>query len=1185
MKKSALLLTVSAVLSAMLLPAAEPTFYCSFDNTVTPAAAAGKKTPKLEVAPIYQKGVKGQALLIGFDEKQVRRGVTYSHEKNLDWEKGTISFWVKPVNWTGRDTGFFSMFFSATAGQNLFYIYKYFTGEYLYLLRGAKPNWLFTIYRPGEWKKGDWHHVACVWDPVQQAIYIDGQLVSVNRRYFQLKDMAKKSDFVIGETTRTMNQKGKGRLSLIDEFKIYDRMLTRSEICKLYQQDKPADIMPKGLVSVPYGKNAFTASGFTDMATDEYAIEQNSYKLSFDDKKLYISLLKPVKNARVELTSPDRKKHTFLLKNGKAEIALAPLGLKPEAENWIINLISGNTDLRGGLRLRLDKKMPSVTFAPPYDLEKNILDLKVSRARGFKFIFDRDWARQFGGFRRQTAELKRPYAFRREKISDWKRAAFVLEKDGKEYYRSNLTIRKNQPAAAKFMYTKIKERQLFVAFQGNTAGFAVADFCDPSGNKIIKSEKVKIPQDTMNFFNLLFPMKLEPGNYLIKISHLAENGKKTFLLSQELRVPPENDPLIAPYVDPDKDKLPPGGWTPVKADNNSVNIWGRTIKLNGGLLFSSLVSQGKELLASPDVLSLNGRKLLPRSTKVKKISRTDLEAVFEKTVDYGEIKAEIRMSIAFDGYARITLKIVPAKTLRIRELAYELPMKNERLKLVRDGVANSKIAGLAKESFTAALLRVPALWIGDYYTGINFTAENLINWHFRNPKRHVEMKRDKKAANVRFLLVSAPLTLKEARTFKFGLTVTPIKPLERSLLRQRYLKDWQMFDRWHHFAHLDPDNIRKDHPVDGMRDFYSQHRTFPTLFLFSAFNFTGPFSPYWTWYSERWQSIKFARTNGVWTGNWPTAYCEGCINDPTFRNYKLNMTRDFLTRKNNPLLIPGTKNLYYDVPYEWSCTNEHHGCSQWKDSTGTKQYHILVDATREKSLNIWRMLKRLGPDSRALYHVEWQKFSPHQGFFDAACGGEGQEQEVASNNGYYDILSPAAFNATFSPYIYSVKTLLIPQLKRGLIVTSPAKYRTWDPQKPIWKKAILHYIGLAAVHDADLMDRTPWSYLWWKAQDTLGWNDKTEFHPYYADNPVLKIQPVSERIVASAYTNSGRLMLAVLNDTDKEQDITVKLDLDKLKVKPGLKGQDAFEPELTWTLSKEWKGKLPPRGFRLVVFK
>ncbi len=1171
---AALLLTFCTVCSG-----ATPIFYCNFDDTVTPVIAAGAKTFKTENTPTFRPGLRGKALLIGMDEKKIRHGVSYSHEKNLDWTSGTISFWVKPLNWNGTDTGFFAPFFSAWAGKNNFYIYKYFTGESLYFMRGELGFWLFAQFRPGEWKAGEWHHVICSWDPVQLSMYIDGQLATERRISFPIKNLTPKTDFVIGENSRTLKLKNKGRLSLIDEFKIYNRILSRQEVLNIYQKDKQ-NILPKGLVTVPRRKNSFTGSGFTDMATDEYAVCQNSYTLSFDDRCLYVSLKKAVKAAHVELTSPEGKKHVFKLSSGKAKIVLAPLNLKPGITGWKFNLIAGNTDLRGGLRLELDRSMPTISFAPPYDLERNVLDLKVSRTPGFKMIFDRDTTFNYG-FSRLNANLNKPYSLYQKNMPDFLKMKLVFEKGGKEYFRTDLNVRKNQPLAVKYLYTKIKERQLLVAFHGKTSGYAVADFCDLKG-KVRQSEKVEIPLGK-TYYDLLFPIKLKSGNYLIKISHSTKEGKKTFIWEQELRIPPENDPLTTPYIDLEKDQLPPGGWIPVAAQNNSVKIWGRTLRLDKGLIFSSLISQGKELLAAPDTLSINGKKLVPHSVSVKKIHADTMNAEFEKTADYGAVKAQIKIKIAFDGYARITLKLIPVKPLKIRELAYEIPFKNEQVKLVRDSQSLSKTAGLAGKKFTAALAPIPAIWVGNYYTGINFTAENLKNWHYRT-MRHVEMQRDKNSANLRFLLVSAPLTFSEAREFVFGLTVTPVKPLNRKLLRQREKKDWQLLDLWKHFNYLHPDNLNKEAPFRGMETFYSQHKMFPVLFFYSAYNFTGPFLPFWSWYEENWRQIKHNRNYGTWTGSKPRAYCEGCINSAGYRNFRLNNLHDFLTRKNNPLLIPGTRNLYFDAPWEESCYNTKHGCSLWRDSTGKERTHILIDVFREKALNVWRMIKRVSPESLVTYHAEWPKFMPFQSFTDGMYGGEGQENAVAANNGYYDILSPAAFNATFSPYIWSAKTVLIPQLSRGLQLNYPAKYRSWDPRKPIWKKAILHYIGLAAVHDVDLMERTPWSFIWWKAQDDLGWNEKTVFHPYYADIPAVKTTPVSDRIVASAYTNSGRLMLAVLNDTDREQTVKVTLDLKKLGVRKGLTGCDIWEPETKYSLTPQLNVVMPPRGFRLINF-
>ena len=44
------------------------------------------------------------------------------------------------------------------------------------------------------------------------------------------------------------------------------------------------------------------------------------------------------------------------------------------------------------------------------------------------------------------------------------------------------------------------------------------------------------------------------------------------------------------------------------------------------------------------------------------------------------------------------------------------------------------------------------------------------------------------------------------------------------------------------------------------------------------------------------------------------------------------------------------------------------------------------------------------------------------------------------------------------------------------------------------------------------------------------------------------------------------------------------LDLGKLGARAGLKGYDVWQPEKTYTLSQAWEDKIPPRGFRLVVW-
>ena len=124
-------------------------------------------------------------------------------------------------------------------------------------------------------------------------------------------------------------------------------------------------------------------------------------------------------------------------------------------------------------------------------------------------------------------------------------------------------------------------------------------------------------------------------------------------------------------------------------------------------------------------------------------------------------------------------------------------------------------------------------------------------------------------------------------------------------------------------------------------------------------------------------------------------------------------------------------------------------------------------------------------------------------------------------------------------------------------------------------------------YDVDIEDQPqtqPLRDTIWTAQDSLGWDERIVFHPYWEQGAVKLASPKSNRILASAYTKEGKMLLAILNDTDKEETVRLELDVDKLGVKEGMKGHDVWEPESTWVLSKSLEAKMQPRGFRLVLF-
>lgn len=1180
--KTHFICTVVAFFCSAFLSAADPLFSCNFDDTLTAFSAKGSGTPVLNSEPQYREGIRGKALLIGKDANMKLHGVVYSHEKNLHWEQGTISFWVQPLTWKGSDTGFFVPFFSTKAGNNEFLIYKYFVGETLYFMRGELGFWLFSQYRPGEWKPGEWHHLACVWNPAQLSMYVDGNLVTERRIAFPLKGFTPCQDFTIGDTATTIGASWKKQhLSLIDEFKIFDRTLSHAEIRELFRECDLGN-SPKNLISVPFGEKKFVSTGFSDTTSGEYALLQNQYTLSYDKDDLKISLKEYRQDDSVCLTSPAGKKFTYAFSGKPLQIPLSPLGLQPDAEGWIINIMSGNADLRGGARLRLDPAMPSIQIPEMNDLETNQNRLAIGQYPGIEYLYEVDTTLTYG-LRQMSGSLKNGFSCAGQSLPDWSLVTLALQQNGKDFYRTDLAVRKNLPLTVKFLYTKIQERRLFTAFQGKTSGFAVMELVRKDGS-VAETEKLPLPEQSFNFFNLEFPIKSGSGEYEIRISHENPQGGKQLVYTQELRIPPENDPLIAEYHDPDENTLPPGGWTAVKAENETVSIWGRKYTLEKGFFFSSLTTQGKELLAEPDKLVLDGKELIPEKSRLVKISDSPLKAVYRKEMDFASLRTESLLTIHFDGYIDIALKLIPASPIQINSLAFELPIKNERLVLMRDNIPLSKVSGKAGKDFAVSLMKIPVLWVGDYYRGINFSAEDLRNWHWLDNAKHAVMMRDDKAARLQFRFISAPLQLSQEREYRFGFVVTPVKPLNKAMLRLRAKKEIQSwFQPWKHF------NTFSTRPEDLISNFDSLYKNtrkgFRDLYWYSAYVFTSPFMPLWTWYEEEWRQIKHNRTYGIWTGSSAdkTGYCEGCIEGEAFRNYRLNNWAQFI-RKDNPLLTDGTRNFYFDSAWEESCYNPKHGCQLWSDPSGKQHTKMIIGNYRAMALDVYRMIKRLGPDAKVSYHAEWGRQLPCHSFNDYMMGGEGQEHAVAANNGYYDILTPASFAVSFSPSIYNVKMALIPQVKRGLQLNAPVKYRTYDIRKPIWRKANLHYRGLAAVHDVDIEYADDLSRIWWKAQDDLGWNEQTVFHPYFADEPALRTEPVSDRIVASAYTNSGKLMLAVLNDTDQTETVTITLDLNKLGVRKGLTGSDVWDPEEKYTLDSKLVTIVPPRGFRLINF-
>jgi hypothetical protein len=209
------------------------TFHASFDVGIDADAAGGTPKgiavgrPAGEVR--FTEGLSGRALLSGRDCS----AVAYSNPGNLRIERGTMSMWVRPVDWRGPGAGDSNhpFFLNGTPGQGYYGIQmarQVSPGPYLGYFMIQYP-WRKTvaIFAEGEvpaWTSDQWHWVVLTWEPSRVTLYVDG--IARGRMTvdppFSERDLTSPV-FRIGTATGIEQ-------TAIDEVMVFDRCFSPSEL-------------------------------------------------------------------------------------------------------------------------------------------------------------------------------------------------------------------------------------------------------------------------------------------------------------------------------------------------------------------------------------------------------------------------------------------------------------------------------------------------------------------------------------------------------------------------------------------------------------------------------------------------------------------------------------------------------------------------------------------------------------------------------------------------------------------------------------------------------------------------------------------------------------------------------------------------------------------------------------------
>ena len=249
---------------AFVAMAQEPCFHMTFDRGLGHRGSLRAQAVEAVGQPKHVPGVRGQALVLG---KKPDRGVELRFRRGFPSRAGSISLWLRPLDWDYDDTRF-HIFLSATffagrdpqetdalkakrqAGNFLLYKYMkpYASGNALLWLCGTAPKSAkgkrkgrrlilgLPAREMADWQRGKWHHVVMTWGRTGNdacfSLFVDG--IRVAFRQTRYSPFTETAILVLGS-----GWGGPGETA-VDEFGIYPNELREEEVGDAFAQTMEA---------------------------------------------------------------------------------------------------------------------------------------------------------------------------------------------------------------------------------------------------------------------------------------------------------------------------------------------------------------------------------------------------------------------------------------------------------------------------------------------------------------------------------------------------------------------------------------------------------------------------------------------------------------------------------------------------------------------------------------------------------------------------------------------------------------------------------------------------------------------------------------------------------------------------------------------------------------------------------
>lgn len=232
--------------------------------------------------------------------------------------------------------------------------------------------------------------------------------------------------------------------------------------------------------------------------------------------------------------------------------------------------------------------------------------------------------------------------------------------------------------------------------------------------------------------------------------------------------------------------IPP--FTPVKARDRTVSVWGREYRMQGALP-AQVVSQQAEMLARPMnfVAVVGGKAIAATATKPFKLDGADpVRATFRGQYEVAGVTLDLTGHVEYDGMVYYTVQAHAADGVKLERLYLSMPVKAKHATTYFStgggwSAAYDFVPARASEQpfWTSADLSdfVPYVGLGDDERAIEWFADNDHDWVVGTDAPCAELYREADAVELRVNLVRRAGAISAPFAAKFGAIATPIKPL------------------------------------------------------------------------------------------------------------------------------------------------------------------------------------------------------------------------------------------------------------------------------------------------------------------------------------------------------------------------------------------------------------------------